>query len=68
MNKKYIKPNIEVVNVRTQQMIANSLTSITGLDGVTLGGEFTGGGTDARLFEDDSFDFDDFNNEFDFKE
>ena len=61
--KKYIKPNTEVISVKTQQMIANSITSITGLTGVDVGGEFTGGTVDTRafdfVFDGDTFDFKD---------
>ena len=50
MKKIYLKPNTEVISVKTQQMMANSITSLSGLDGVDVGGEFGGGDADSPLF------------------
>ena len=63
MKKIYIRPNIEVINIGLQQMIANSVKSVTGAGGMGMGsGEFPGGSSDAKLrdwgdYEED-FNFD----------
>ena len=47
--KKYIKPSIEELAVAPELMETNSIASLTGLDGVTLGDvDFTGGIADSR--------------------
>jgi len=56
--KKYVKPNIEVVNIKMQSLLQNSLGSVTGLDGVERGeGDFGGGSSDSRgsYWEDDEY-------------
>lgn len=47
--KAYIKPNIEITSVDLQPLLDNSITSVTGLDGVEKGeGDFGGGPVDSR--------------------
>jgi len=55
--KKYVKPNIEVVNIKMQSLLQNSLGSVQGLDDVKRGGEFGGGSSDSRgsYWEDDEY-------------
>jgi hypothetical protein len=49
--KKYLKPNIEVMDVVIESLLEGSITEITGLDGVTPATEeFPGGSTDSRSF------------------
>ena len=52
MKKTYMNPEMVVVPLMAQQMIAYSVTSVSGLDGVTIGdGDFTGGASDVKAFE-----------------
>ena len=48
--KKYIKPDVEIMDVELERLLEGSITDIEGLEGVTVGeGEFSGGSTDSRL-------------------
>lgn len=49
--KKYLKPDVEIMDVEIDSLLQASITEIQGLDGdVTPGGEFPSGGTtDSRL-------------------
>lgn len=55
--KKYLKPDVEVMDVELESLLEASITEITGLDGVTPAtDEFPGGSTDSRplfLFDED---------------
>ena len=57
--KKYIKPNLEVMNIKVQPLMNNSVTTASGLDGVEMGeGDFTGGAADSRsgsLWDEDEY-------------
>jgi hypothetical protein len=56
--KKYVKPNIEVVNIKMQSLLQNSVKSVEGLNGVERGeGDFGGGARDSRgsYWEDDEY-------------
>ena len=47
--KKYIKPEMEIVNVKIQSLLVdNSIGSVNGLQGVNRGGEYGGGHVDSR--------------------
>ncbi|MBP3789552.1 MAG: hypothetical protein J6I52_08020 [Prevotella sp.] len=48
--KKYIKPSMEVVNIKIQTLLQdNSVNSVNGLMDVERGnGDFVGGDTDSR--------------------
>jgi hypothetical protein len=47
--KKYIKPNLEVMNVKVQPLMGNSVTTASGLDDVTISSsDFGGGAADSR--------------------
>lgn len=47
--KKYIQPELTVVAVNLQTLICNSVTEVTGLDGVEMSNEdFEGGAVDSR--------------------
>ena len=48
--KKYIKPSMEVVNIKIQTLLQdNSVNSVNGLTGVERGnGDFDGGNADSR--------------------
>ncbi|MBQ3752630.1 MAG: hypothetical protein II864_03675 [Prevotella sp.] len=48
--KKYLKPDVEVMDVVIESLLQASITEIEGLEGVTTGGEFPGGATDSRSF------------------
>ena len=53
MKKTYITPLTEVVKVNAGQIICSSpVESISGLTGVAKGGEFGGGVSDSKDFED----------------
>ena len=58
MKKIYIKPNIEVFNIGLQQMIADSIKSVSGAGGMGVGGEFSGGKSDAPFRDDFEEDID----------
>jgi hypothetical protein len=48
--KKYLKPDVEIMDVEIDSLLQASITDIQGLEGVTTGGEFPSGGTtDSRL-------------------
>lgn len=52
MKKKYINPTIEVMKLNTTPLLTNSVTSVSGLDGVeTSSDEFEGGTADSRYFD-----------------
>ncbi len=46
--KKYIKPEVEITIINTQPLLSNSVSSLSGLEGVNTGGEFSGGSGDSR--------------------
>ncbi|MBQ9672249.1 MAG: hypothetical protein IJV34_05290 [Prevotella sp.] len=48
--KKYIKPNTNILLVEVQSLMqSNSVTDVTGVDGLGKGnGDFVGGGVDSR--------------------
>ena len=48
--KKYIKPNTNILLVEVQSLMqSNSVTNVTGVDGVERGeGYFVGGSSDSR--------------------
>ena len=49
MKKTYIKPSVEVVCLELENMIANSVTGVSGLDGLSVSNEdFGGGAADAK--------------------
>ena len=51
--KKYIKPEIEVTIIELQLLDSNSITSVSGADGLGTGeGEFAGGAGDSRYYDD----------------
>jgi hypothetical protein len=55
--KKYLKPDVEVMDVELESLLEASITEITGLEDVTPATEeFPGGPTDSRsifLFNED---------------
>ena len=52
MKKTYINPEMIVVPLMAKHMIANSLQSLSGLDGVSMGdGDFAGGAADVKGLE-----------------
>ena len=55
--KKYLKPDVEVMDVELESLLEASITEITGLEDVTPATEeFPGGNTDSRpffLFDED---------------
>lgn len=62
MKKEYINPNIEVINVKLQQMIAGSTLTLNDTDATVTDGYYN----DSRLLDsftdnDDLFDFEDDN-------
>ena len=53
MKKTYMKPGVEVMHIEMLPLMNNSVTSLSGLDGVsTSSEEFTGGTSDSRSAED----------------
>ncbi len=47
--KTYIKPETEVTVIQFQPMLSNSVTGVSGLDGVTNSDDdFSGGDSDSR--------------------
>ena len=52
MKKTYKTPLTEVVKVNAVQLICQSIVEVSGLKGVTKGGEFVGGDSDSKDFED----------------
>ena len=49
--KKYIKPNLEVMNIKVQPLMNNSVTTASGLDDVTISdSDFGGGDADSRSY------------------
>ena len=51
--KKYIKPAVEITNVELQLLSSNSITSVSGADGLGSGeGEFAGGNGDSRYYDE----------------
>lgn len=42
--KAYIRPNLEVINVKTESLLQN----VSGAEGITNGGKFAGGDGDSR--------------------
>jgi len=64
MKKTYIEPTLLIHKVEACQMICNSINSVSGLNGVTMGeGEFTGGASDARRGRFSRWEEDDFEEE-----
>ena len=59
--KRYIKPNTEMVTVKIQSLLTpNSVTGLSGLDGVYVSKDvFSGGAADSRssIWGDDEEDF-----------
>ena len=54
--KKYMKPISEVMLIKVQPLMNNSVTDVSNLDGVSISSEdFVGGEADARgcLWDDD---------------
>ncbi len=49
MKKQYICPEVTVVRVESQQLIAQSPLTTSGLDGVTNGGDASNQDADARI-------------------
>lgn len=50
--KKYIKPSVEVTDIELQLLDSNSITSVSGADGLGTGdGEFVGGDGDSRSYD-----------------
>ena len=53
MKKTYINPNMVVVPFIATHVIANSLNSVTGLEGVDIStNDFTGGAADTKGISD----------------
>lgn len=49
--KKYLKPDVEVMDVVLESLLEASITVVEGLEGVTPAtDEFPGGNTDSRTF------------------
>jgi len=48
MKKTYINPSMEVVEIKTQQLLAGSIN--------TLGGDYNGGGIQSRELEFEDID------------
>lgn len=47
--KKYIKPMIKKADIEAESLLANSVSSVSGLQGVTVSEEeFAGGTADSR--------------------
>ena len=60
--KKYIKPNVRVVAIKTQHLLeSNSITTVTGANGIGRGsGDFGGGAADSRrrgYWDDDEYEY-----------
>ena len=50
--KKYIKPEIEVTNIELQLLDSNSITSVSGADGVGTSTDVFNGDADSRYYDD----------------
>ena len=50
MKKTYIKPSVEVNRLALESMIANSVTGVSGINGLSMGeGDFAGGAADGKV-------------------